>query len=228
LAEVPFLSIRIVNSKLSSFYERYTVGFGANYLTSPGESRTASKVFIEPTYRDIGRGYDLALLYFDTPFTTVVPIERYVDEIAVGMDSFLVGYGYLQTVGQVTQVFTGDRRAGNNVISQTLIASRSEFFRTRLQDNFLPGYRELQIGGRPGDSGGALVINGQLAGIISGGGGDDFGSLTNYSRLNNSWIDATIAAQAVPEPCTTLLLLAWFVAILMTGKTRFLRGELKI
>ncbi len=52
------------------------------------------------------------------------------------------------------------------------------------------------MGGRPGDSGGGLFIDGKLAGITAIASGNGFGALTDYSRLDNAWIDTTIASKA--------------------------------
>ncbi len=198
------------NALPTSIYDSFTFGLGSNSISNRGEASTTSEVFVNPRYGGSAfRGYDLALLYFANPFSTVTPVSRYLVDIAVGQDSDLVGFGRYQMVNDPNSTFTGDRRAGNNVVDSVSVTSRPEYFSTSLYNTFFPEfYRDLQMGGRPGDSGGALIINGQLAGIVSTGGSNAFGSPTFYSRLDNAWIDATIASKgtAVPEPSSFLLL----------------------
>lgn len=128
------------------------------------------------------------------------------------MDSDIVGYGRLQLVNDANITLTGDRRAGNNVITNILSPGVGDYARTILAPSFLgPEYfRELGMGGRSGDSGGGLFINGQLAGITSSGGlSNSFGADTRYSLLDYDWINTTMASRpptAVPEPGSFILL----------------------
>ncbi len=187
-----------VDTDRTTQYTNLRAGFGSNYLTNPGESQQASEIFINPTYSDVAKGYDLALLYFDKPFTTVTPVSRYFGTVAIGDDASIAGYGRLQDANDPThtQTFTGDRYAGNNAINALTDPLRPGYVRTSIYDStFQPFYRENQMGGRPGDSGGALIINGQLAGITSRAIGDQRFAFTQYSPLDHAWIDATIASK---------------------------------
>jgi hypothetical protein len=199
--------------------QSFLFGFGSNSLTNRGETKAPSEVFVHPNYRGTaGRGYDLALFYFENPFLTVTPVNRYYGDILVGQDSDIVGFGTFQMVNDPNSIFTGDRRAGNNVINSIFPGPlQPEYVSTRLVNQFFPElYRELQMGGRPGDSGGALIISGQLAGITSTAGGTGYNAFTTYSRLDNIWIDETIASRttAVPEPSSLILLASVGLAVI--------------
>jgi hypothetical protein len=123
------------------------------------------------------------------------------------MDSDIVGFGNVQMVNTTDSAYTGDRRAGNNVIDLGL-AIYPELVATSLRRSNHSNFRELGMAGRPGNSGGALMINGGLAGIVSAGnvGFNGFNAITSYSRLDNPWISTTIASKtSVPEPGSLLL-----------------------
>lgn len=175
-------------------------------MTNPGETQLASEVFIHPTYSGAGQsGYDLAMFYFPTPFTSITPAELALFHVTPGMDSDIVGFGNLQFVNDPNVDFTGDRRAGNNVVGSSSVAP-SEYAITRLSDATFSTFKELGMAGRNGDSGGGLFINGQLAGIVSTvNPGNSFGVTTRYARLDHQWIQSTIDSRSVPEPSSFLL-----------------------
>jgi len=189
-------------------------------LNNRGESLTASELFINPTYGgNAGQGYDLALLYFDNPFLSAAPINLYNGTVANGMDSTIVGYGRLHTLNNSTGTSTGDRRAGDNSITEFGV------FAPNYANSRFNNRGGLQMGGTPGDSGGGLFINGELAGITSTStvGFYGFGQRTAYSLLDYDWINTTIASRpptAVPEPSTILFLL-------VTGPVFLLRRRRK-
>ena len=187
------------SNDLASKYEGFRVGFGLNYFSDRGENQSVSQVFVNPTYTDVAKGFDLALLYFEQPFSSVSPIDRYSGQIAIGEDASIAGFGYLQDANDSshTQTLTGNRYAGNNAIDSLTDIRRPGYVRTSLYSlPFLPEYRENQMGARPGDSGGALIIQGKLAGITARAIGDGANAFTQYSPLDNAWIDATIASKA--------------------------------
>ncbi|MCY2973864.1 MAG: trypsin-like serine protease [Planctomycetota bacterium] len=203
-----------VDSDLNTRHGSLRVGFGSNVFTNRGENQIASEVFLHPAYkdpqiRDGGLNYDLALLYFESPFATIAPVQFYVGGIAVGDSSSIAGYGLFQDVNDPThsQTLTGNRYAGNNIISSISVPLRPSYVQTYVcTDQFSPECQiSPQMGGRVGDSGGPLIINGQVAGVLSRVGGDtNFINFTQYTRLDNDWINSTITS--VPEPGSMLLL----------------------
>lgn len=185
------------DADFSSIYSGMRVGFGNNYDTNKGEFQNAFEVFVNP---DINR--DLALIHFSNPFTTVSAANRFIGDVAIGNEGYTVGFGDLQYVGDSNSTFTGDRRAGFDVVENN-VAAPPNTFATRVDLSFMPNRRPLEMGVRPGDSGGAFFLNGEIAGVIQGG-TTSFGFGTNsfYTRLDNNWIDTTIQlhSTAVPEP----------------------------
>jgi hypothetical protein len=208
-------------------YDQYAFGLGSNQINARGEHQIASELFINPTYRGIGlggSGYDLAMLYFENPFLSVTPVDLLLGTVVAGMDSDIVGYGLNQMVNTTDVFFTGDRRAGNNV-TRVLGSSLPEFFQSSLRDSSSSTFRPLGMGGRSGDSGGALIIVGQLAGIVSGGSNSNvIGEITSYSRLDLAWMNSTMQSRPsspVPEPCSLLLLSCAGGAMIHFRRRRF-------
>ncbi len=188
-----------VDNDRSTIYDSFRVGFGSSVFTDRGENQVASEIYINPTYTDVAKGFDLALLYFKESFKTVTPVTKYSGQIALGDDVSIVGFGNLQDVNDPTnvQILTGDRYAGNNAIDRLTDPLRPSYLRTGIYRNTLdPYHREHQMGGRPGDSGGALVKQGGLAGITVRAVGDSLFGITQYSRLDNDWIDSVMATKA--------------------------------
>lgn len=206
-----------IDSDLNSAYGSFRFGTGSNYFTNPGEQLTASELFIHPTYGGAaGSGYDLALLYFENPFTTVTPINLYTGTVANGMDATIVGYGRLHELNDTTGVLTGDRRAGDNPLIRT------GFYAPNYTNTVLYDDGGLQMGATPGDSGGALLINNELAAIISTSTQGYYGTghRTAYSLVDHDWFNTTTASRpstSVPEPSSILLLLS------TTGPALFFR-----
>ncbi len=200
-----------IDSDPNSVYGSFRFGLGSNFYSDRGETMAASELFINPSYGgSVNAGYDQALLYFENPFASVAPVTFYTGDVAVGMDSDIVGYGRLQLVNDPNVSLTGDRRAGNNVIFGISSATGAPYASTVLRDASRSTYRELGMGGRNGDSGGGLFINGELAGITTSASSSNiFGSDTRYSLLDYDWISTTMASRpptAVPEPSSFILL----------------------
>ncbi|WP_197171920.1 trypsin-like serine protease [Novipirellula aureliae] len=200
------------DNNLNAIHSNIRMGFGSNYFTDFGETLYASEVFLHPSYTDVGQGYDLALLYFENPFTSVAPVHLYGDTVAVGMESDIVGFGYNLVEGEATPTpdsYTGDRMAGTNTI--TNVGFRPNYVGTRFDGAGWPEYQPLGMGGLPGDSGGGLIIGGELAGISSfTSTNNSYGRNTYYSLIDIDWVNETMALHpsAVPEPSSVLLLLA--------------------
>ncbi len=116
---------------------------------------------------------------------------------------------------------------GGTTIPQSVLATDFDNPNDPFGDNFSgsPFAQNLEGNVAPGDSGGALFIGGQLAGVISflgsvdGNGNADYGDVSGYTRVStfNTWIDEQIAANSVPEPSTYFLSL---IAILSIGYRR--------
>lgn len=199
-----------IDTDRNSLYNNIRMGFGSNYMTDPGETQFSSEIYIHPDYDGGFGGYDLALLYFETPFLTVAPISLFEGVVSAGMDSDIVGFGLMQTVGNPTAVYTGDRRAGNNFIFGP-DNFNPDGVRTFLAQPGRSDYLPLGMGGLSGDSGGALVIEDRLAGITKGATlSNNFGQFTRYQLLDYNWIDSTmdIHSSPIPEPSSLLLMLA--------------------
>jgi len=197
------------NSSTLQLFDSLEFGLGSNYKTNPGESMSASEVFLHPTYAGGDTGYDLALMYFENPFTTVIPANLYDGDIVAGMDSDIVGYGVYQEVDSSIQTNTGDRRAGNNVIAN-VGSLGAQYVLTYLRPSNFSTYRPLGMGGTRGDSGGGLFIDGELAGINKAASlSVSYGRGTSYTLLDRDWINATIASHSssIPEPSSFTILL---------------------
>ncbi|MBN8600644.1 MAG: trypsin-like serine protease [Planctomycetes bacterium] len=179
----------------NSRYTNIRVGFGSNYFNNPGEFQYAAEVIFHPTK-------DLALVRFDNPFTTITPVQRYLGDVQVGDEGYLVGYGNRQYVNDPIATFTGDRRGGFDVVENSIFTDR---FRTRFNESFESGYRVFEMGGRNGDSGGAFIYNNLLSGVIDSASlSNTFGASTFINRLDNTWIDSHVTS--VPEPSSFLLI----------------------
>jgi len=190
----------------NSLYSNIRVGFGGNYINNQGENRLVSNVFLHPTK-------DIALFKFDIAFTSVTPMDRHTGFVTNGTEGYTVGLGRLQFRNDPASTFTGDRRAGFDVVDG-VNPFETENFSTTFNASSSPNRRPLEMGTRSGDSGGAFILGNSLlptnflAGIIdSGTFSNSFGTESYYTRLDNEWIDLTIAANttAVPEPTSIIL-----------------------
>ncbi|TWU37470.1 Trypsin [Novipirellula aureliae] len=201
-----------VSGDLGSAYnlDSFRFGLGSNFISNRGENMLASELHLHGSYTGGNTGYDLALMYFENPFTSTAPIDIYAGSVAAGMESDIVGYGYYQQVDTTDQILTGDRRAGNNVVIGNDFLYANGVY-TRLLPEGHSKYRELGMAGTPGDSGGALVIGGELAAISKWSSlTNNIGTTTGYALIDIDWVNATMALHpsAVPEPNSVLLLLA--------------------
>lgn len=189
---------------------------------------TVQEVFVHPTR-------DLALVYFGNPVAGINPVQRYTGNVSVGMEGYNAGFGFREFVNDTNPpVFTGDRRAGFDVIERV----SGDVFRTAVNEGFEPSYRPFEMGGRNGDSGGGFILesmidtdndgvpdtlNRELLGIIAGGSNNDnlFGARTFYQMQDNDWIDVTKSSvTSVPEPSSVFLLLS-SLSIGFLSRSRF-------
>ncbi len=201
----------------SSRFSAYRVGVG-NYFS--GETKFVDEFILHPNANGTINGFSYGLGFVDDPFLSanLAPASFYNGTVMVGQDSDIAGYGVLQQVNTSVQTFTGDLRAGNNVISGVNGLGLG-YYNTRFEPDGRPIYRPLGMGGTEFDSGGGLFINGQRAGLTtSSSGNPNFSSFTGYNPIDFDWVNNTIAgrATAVPEPSSV---------ILMTVGSLFLAGR---
>ncbi|MBN8600645.1 MAG: hypothetical protein J0M26_06440 [Planctomycetes bacterium] len=174
---------------------------------------TVQEVFVHPTR-------DLALVYFGNPVAGINPVQRFTGNVTVGMEGYNAGFGVREFVNDTNPpVFTGDRRAGFDVIETV----NNDVFRTRNNFTFSSSFRQFEMGGRNGDSGGGFILesmidtdndgvpdtlNRELLGIIAGGSNFNIpGASTFYQMQDNDWIDVTKSSvTSVPEPSSFLTL----------------------
>ncbi|MCA9200417.1 MAG: trypsin-like serine protease [Planctomycetales bacterium] len=220
-----------VDNNPATTYDSYDFGVGSNFSNNPGESHISYKAFVHPDYISFGNGPDLALLYFEVPFTSVNPPAFYGGAVAVGDQVSIAGYGEYGTPSIGLQGYDGNRRAGSNYIDA--IDSPNGYFDTRLRRPINMDFNPLGILVTPGDSGGGwfVEVGGefQLAGITSFWGGTPLyngtSSATYLTHEIGGWIKETQSA-AVPEPSAFL-----FFTILISvvgvykGTARWLPGQ---
>lgn len=200
-----------VDSNTNSVYEGYRVGFTDDIFADPGENQFASELFIHPDYLNIGSGPDLALLYFEDPFSSVSPATFYQGSVQVGDPVSFVGYGQPGTPSTGLQPLDGKRRAGTNLVDN--IGSPAGYIDAEFNGPGETGFQQLGILGTPGDSGGGwFVENGgqfELLGISSFANVfPGYGANTDATLLtqeNIAWVRETIDSRAVPEPASALL-----------------------
>ncbi len=174
---------------------------------------TVQEVFVHPTR-------DLALVYFGNPVAGINPVQRYTGNVTVGMEGYNAGFGVREFVNDTNPpVFTGDRRAGFDVIERV----SGDVFRTDIDFSFSSNFRPFEMGGRNGDSGGGFILesmidtdndgvpdtlNRELLGIMAAGSAFNItGASTFYQIQDNNWIDVTKSSvTSVPEPSSLLTL----------------------
>jgi hypothetical protein len=206
----------------------YRVGFTNDFFEGPGENQFAKAVYINPAYSDILQGPDLALLYFEDPFT-IEPAPLYVGEHDIGAEYGLIGFGRSGTPQTGFTPVDGKKRAGTNAL--TNIDSPQGYLRARFLSPGEPGWNQLGILAGPGDSGGAFIRfeDGEfrLAGIAAANqGASSYGSLsyaTYFTPGVAAWINETMALHAVPEPATLPLLAAAAIGLATVARKTQLR-----
>ena len=188
-----------------TFYTNIQTGFG-NRLNNVTESRAIAQVFVDSAR-------DLAVFQFAAPYVTEAALQRFRGEFVIGSEAYTVGYGNLRYVNEATSVYTGDRRAGFDVVDGRNLFNQ-DLLRTRFEESSSSRYRPFEMGLTPSDSGGGLIHNSLLAGVNIGISLEGtFGQSSFYLDLNrggNAFIDAIQLANpitAVPEPASLALLM---------------------
>lgn len=185
-----------------------SIGFGPNYLTSPGASHVPTQYFIHPNFTSFGVSPDIALMYFADPIFEVAPATRYAGSLLKNNIVSTVGYGRADTPN-VAGAYDGAKRGHIDAIFSFGGVSGG-YLTDYAETIFVPignatlYWNTIGGGGSPGDSGGGMFIqvgsDFQLAGLT------DYSSATGYlGRTGNlqvakyaDWIDQTMSL--VPEP----------------------------
>ena len=187
----------------TSRFNAYRVGVG-NYFT--GETRPVAEFILHPNAIGKINGYSYGIGFVDDPFLTanLEPVQFYNGTVMVGQESVIAGYGVLERVGSAEITFTGDLRAGSNVIIDV-----NTFGLGYLTTQLEPG-NALGMGASEFDSGGPLFIEGGFAALTT------FGSTYRgpFSRTSSNPIDfgftqASVTNRnytSVPEPTSLVLL----------------------
>ena len=181
------------------------------YLSGIG-SYAASSFFINPDFTGFANPSiqnDLCLLYFDDPLPTLL-FPTLGNSLTLDATATLVGYGRsgYGDYGYTTDASLTDRRVGYNVIDELEDGLYRYDFDDPDTGDGLGNAIESIIA--PGDSGGALLVNGALVGAntFTEGYGGLFGDNGGGIDLTNEWgwIHETTGL-AIPEPSSVLLLL---------------------
>ena len=167
---------------------------------------TVSATYLNPCFSfddDGPNGADLAVLRLSAPVSSTIatPVTRYSGSSEVGATFTLIGWGNFGPASPsppspCTETSCDQLRQGRNVFDGT----RGNVLEYSLTDPDDAGVLSDEAIAWSGDSGGPAFLNGQLAGINSGGACCAYGSVDQYVRvsstLSREWIDATITAGA--------------------------------
>jgi hypothetical protein len=201
-------------------------GLGVN-LHLPGYgSYTASSFSAHPDFTGFGNPsiqHDLSLLYFEDALPDLM-YPTLGNSLSLGDTGTLVGLGRsgYGDYGYTTDASLTDRRYGFNVIDEL----DDNLFRYDFDDPGTGGLgNDLETIIGPGDSGGALLVDGALVGIntFTEGYGGLFGDYGGGIALNNEWdwIHETTGL-AIPEPSTLVTLMVG-AGILYLGRQKHRR-----
>ncbi|MBN2683869.1 MAG: trypsin-like peptidase domain-containing protein [Pontiellaceae bacterium] len=179
------------------------------YLSCYG-SYAANGVYVHPDFSGFSNPsiqYDLSLLYFEESLPDLL-FPTLGSSLVLGDTVTLVGFGRSGhgDYGYTTDVSLTDRRVGFNVVDE----QEEGLFRYDFDDpdtgDGLGNELESIIG--PGDSGGALLVDGALVGVntFTEGYGGLFGDFGGGIDLSDEWdwINETTGL-AIPEPSSVFL-----------------------
>lgn len=177
-------------------------------------SLTIAEKYLNPCY-DFGadgpNGADLAVMRFSSPVPSNIatPVTRYSGTAEVDSTFTLIGWGNFGPAGACTEETCSCSTTSNPTSNPpcTILREGRNVFET-VTGNVLtysltaPGSGALsnEAIAWSGDSGGPAFLDGELAGINSGGDCCAYGSVDQFVRvsgtLSSEWISATIAAGA--------------------------------
>lgn len=187
-------------------------GVGINFNLPGYGSYAAGSFVIHPDFSGFNNPsiqHDLSLLYFDDPLPSLL-FPTLGNSLTLDATAALVGYGRsgYGSYGYTTSASLTDRRVGYNVVDELADGLFRYDFDDPNTGDGLGNSLETIIG--PGDSGGALIVEGALVGVntFTEGYGGKFGDIGGGIALNNEWdwIGQTTGL-AVPEPASILLFL---------------------
>lgn len=193
-------------------------GLGVDFHLPGYGSYSATSFSIHPDFTGFANPsiqHDLSLLYFNDPLPELF-FPTLGNSLTLDATATLIGYGRsgYGDYGYTTSASLTDRRVGYNVIDELA----DGLFRYDFDDpdtgDGLGNTFETIIA--PGDSGGALLVDGALVGVntFTEGYGGLFGDIGGGVALNNEWgWIASTTGLAVPEPSSVLLLLIGSVTI---------------
>lgn len=199
------------------------------YLSGIG-SYSVSSYTIHPDFTGFANPsiqHDLSLLYFEDELPSLL-FPTLGNALTLDATATLVGYGRsgYGDYGYTTSASLTDRRVGYNVIDEI----ESGLYRYDFDDpeagDGLGNDVESIIA--PGDSGGALLVDGALVGIntFTEGYGGLFGDIGGGIDLTNEWDwIASTTGLAVPEPSSVLLFLLGASGLILRRRRRYQDGE---
>lgn len=210
----------IAQESVGPSWAAFEFGLGNDLDDNPGEMLAADAWFTHPNWTgDHYFGTDLSLLYFDEPFTSAAPAQRFSGPDPSRIEVNMVGYGRpgfsVPGVFHTTDWLDYDfRKRGCQSVAGTSLYSASNTHTTGFWWLGLPpAYDPRPLGGTSswGDSGGGWFTETeygpQLVAITAAGstpigyGGYAVGTRVSYF---GDWIDDTMAS--IPEPGTGILL----------------------
>jgi secreted trypsin-like serine protease len=186
----------------SGIYQRKDIksaSFSINDITKPVISALFPNSWFA-TGEDYTRGSDIAVIALLNEFSNTPTASLYSGADENGKQGTYVGFG--RTGNGITGAqdnTQGTKRAGNNIIQVEAIppVDLTTIFGilTSTFDSPQNGALDLEYTTAPGDSGGALFIDGKVAGVTSSGTiGSKYGSNSYSTRVSEhkSWIDSAI------------------------------------
>lgn len=195
----------------------FTARFG-NTTSGFDVDFSASRVDVHPMFASSQR-YDIAVFTFDTPITGFTPMTI-SDTVPIGQTVTMVGYGAHGNGDTFGTVSSRDdtRRAAQNIIdTQDNRFYLTDFDRVTEDTNSYGSPTPLSLEGTSagGDSGGPLIFNGAVVGIVQGGFSNRFGEFSEYGdratwlRLNDpeiiNYLQDDHGITIIPEPSVIAL-----------------------
>lgn len=196
--------------------------------TSTGQRRGVERIYVHPKFNATTLQNDIALLYLKVPFELtqeITPALLTVNPPIPGTTCHVSGWGYPD---QNTPVVSNDLLYVDLPVVETTLCGQLLVNVTRmLPGMFCAGYMEGQKDACQGDSGGGMICNGYLTGVVSGGHGCALPETPGvYSNLYffEEWILKTMEKQSLvgrktssagPEKTSALALLLFIISVNM-------------